>query len=72
VEGWSFRGRPQAFGAAAVSESGAIRGTLRVEVPLFGGVSEGPVPAVEVVGEFDVEDSGVDLAQEMGTARDPT
>jgi hypothetical protein len=47
-------------------ESEANRGRLRGEVVLIGrGVAEVGVPAVEVVGQVVVEDSGADLEQEV-------
>jgi hypothetical protein len=48
-------------------ESGKNWGRLRGQFLVIGGVGEVGVPAVEVVGELVVEDSGTDLKQQVGT-----
>lgn len=53
-------------------ESGTNRGKLRGQGLWIGrGVGEVGVPAVEVVGEVVVEDSGADLEQQVGAAECP-
>jgi hypothetical protein len=44
---------------------------LRGQLLVVGGVGEVGVPAVEVVGEVVVEDSGADLEQQVGSAGCP-
>ena len=56
-------------GEPCIDQTGTKRGRLRGEVLLFGGVSEGRVPPVEVVGEFAIQDPGADLEQETGANR---
>jgi hypothetical protein len=53
------------------SESGTKWGRLRGQLLVIGGVGEVGVPAVEVVGEVVVEDSGADLEQQVGSAGCP-
>jgi len=54
--------------AAADKESGTNWGRSRGRRLSIGGVGELGVPAVEVVGELVVEDTGADLQQQVGAA----